>query len=32
MEVGARLMVEGMVGLWRRQLAIVNPNYQLVSD
>jgi RecG-like helicase len=31
-EVGTRLIVEGMVGLWRRQLAIVNPNYQLVSE
>jgi hypothetical protein len=31
-EVGARMLVEGMVGLWRRQLAIVNPYYELVSD
>jgi hypothetical protein len=31
-EVGTRLIVEGMVGLWRRRLAIVNPNYQLVSE
>jgi RecG-like helicase len=31
-EVGAKLIVEGMVGLWRRRLAIVNPNYQLVSE
>ena len=31
-EVGARLIVEGMVGLWQRRLAIVNPSYQLVSD
>lgn len=31
-EVGARLIVEGMVGSWRRRLAIVNPTYQLVSE
>jgi hypothetical protein len=31
-EVGARLIVEGMVGLWKRRLAIVNPSYQLVSE
>jgi RecG-like helicase len=31
-EVGARLIVEGMVGVRRRRLAIVNPNYQLVSE
>jgi len=31
-EVGAKLIVEGMVGLWRRRLAIVNPNYQLVIE
>lgn len=31
-EVGARMLVEGMVGLWRRQLAIVNPYYELVGD
>ena len=32
MDVGARVLVEGMVGLWRRQLAILNPYYELVSD
>jgi RecG-like helicase len=32
LEVGARLIVEGMVGLWKRRLAIVNPSYQLVSE
>jgi hypothetical protein len=31
-ELGARVLVEGMVGLWRRQLAILNPYYELVSD
>jgi hypothetical protein len=31
-ELGARMLVEGMVGLWRRQLAILNPYYELVSD
>lgn len=31
-ELGARLLVEGMVGIWRRQLAILNPYYELVSD
>ncbi|MHB8487672.1 MAG: OB-fold nucleic acid binding domain-containing protein [Candidatus Dormibacteria bacterium] len=31
-DLGARVLVEGMVGLWRRQLAILNPYYELVSD
>jgi hypothetical protein len=31
-ELGARVLVEGMVGLWRRQLAILNPYYELVSN
>ena len=31
-ELGARMLVEGMVGLWRRQLAILNPYYELVRD
>jgi hypothetical protein len=31
-ELGARVLVEGMVGLWRRQLAILNPYYELVID
>lgn len=31
-ELGARVLVEGMVGLWRRQLAILNPYYELVGD
>jgi hypothetical protein len=31
-ELGARVLVEGMVGLWRRRLAILNPYYELVSD
>lgn len=28
--VGARLVAEGMVGSWRRRLAILNPDYELV--
>ncbi len=32
LELGARVLVEGMVGLWRRQLAILNPYYELVGD
>jgi hypothetical protein len=32
MELGARVLVEGMVGRWRRQLAILNPYYELVGD
>ncbi len=28
---GARLIVEGMVGSWRRRLAILNPDYELVN-
>jgi amino acid transporter len=28
---GARLIVEGMVGAWGRQLAILNPDYELVA-
>jgi hypothetical protein len=31
-ELGARVMVEGMVGRWRRRLAILNPYYELVAD
>ena len=31
-ELGARVLVEGMVGLWRRQLAILNPYYELVGE
>jgi hypothetical protein len=31
-ELGARVVVEGMVGFWRRQLAILNPYYELVGD
>jgi amino acid transporter len=31
-EPGARLIVEGMVGSWQRRLAILNPDYQLVSE
>ena len=31
-ELGARVLIEGMVGLWRRQLAILNPYYELVGD
>jgi len=31
-EPGARVLVEGMVGLWRRRLAILNPYYELVGD
>ena len=31
-ELGARVLVEGMVGLWRRRLAILNPYYELVID
>jgi len=30
--LGARVLVEGMVGLWRRRLAILNPYYELVSE
>jgi hypothetical protein len=32
MELGARVLVEGMVGRWRRQLAILNPYYELVGE
>src|SRR5579863_10097083 len=32
MELGARVLVEGRVGRWRRQLAILNPYYELVGD
>jgi amino acid transporter len=28
---GARLVVEGTVGSWQRKLAIINPDYELVS-
>jgi hypothetical protein len=28
--VGSRLVAEGMVGSWRRRLAILNPDYELV--
>ena len=31
-EPGARLIVSGMVGSWRRRLAILNPDYELVSE
>ena len=31
-EPGARLIVEGMVGSWQRRLAILNPDYELVSE
>jgi amino acid transporter len=31
-EPGARLIVEGMVGSWQRKLAILNPDYELVSE
>jgi amino acid transporter len=31
-EPGARLIVEGMVGSWSRRLAILNPDYELVSE
>ena len=30
-EPGARLVVEGMVGSWHSQLAILNPDYELVA-
>jgi len=30
-EPGARLVAEGMVGEWGRRLAILNPDYELVS-
>jgi RecG-like helicase len=30
--VGARLVAEGMVGSWRRRLAILNPDYELLGD
>ncbi len=30
-EPGARLVAEGMVGDWRRRLAILNPDYELVA-
>jgi hypothetical protein len=30
--IGARLVAEGMVGSWRRRLAILNPDYELVGD
>jgi amino acid transporter len=31
-EPGARLIVEGMVGSWSRRLAMLNPDYELVSE
>ncbi|MGA7988926.1 MAG: amino acid permease [Candidatus Dormiibacterota bacterium] len=31
-EPGARLIVEGMVGSWSRRLAMLNPEYELVSE
>jgi hypothetical protein len=31
-EPGARLIVEGMVGSWSHRLAILNPDYELVSE
>jgi hypothetical protein len=30
--VGALVRAEGMVGSWRRHLAILNPDYELVCD
>jgi hypothetical protein len=30
--IGAPLVAEGMVGSWRRRLAILNPHYELVGD
>ncbi len=30
-EPGARLVVEGMVGSWHQQLAILNPDYELIA-
>jgi amino acid transporter len=30
-EPGARLVLEGMVGSWHQQLAILNPDYELVA-
>jgi hypothetical protein len=30
--VGALVRAEGMVGSWSRRLAILNPDYELVSD
>lgn len=30
-EPGARMVAEGMVGEWRRRLAILNPDYELVA-
>ena len=30
-ETGARLVVEGMIGSWHSQLAILNPDYELVA-
>jgi hypothetical protein len=31
-EPGGRLIVEGIVGSWSRRLAILNPDYELVSE
>ena len=31
-EPGARLIVEGIVGSWSRRLAILNPDYELISE
>ncbi len=31
-EPGVRLIVEGMVGSWSRRLAMLNPDYELVSE
>ena len=30
-EPGARLVLEGMVGSWHQQLAILNPDYELIA-
>jgi hypothetical protein len=30
-EPGARMVVEGMVGSWKRRLAILNPEYELIA-
>jgi RecG-like helicase len=31
-EPGARLVAEGMVGMWGRRPAILNPDYELVAE
>ena len=32
LDTGTYLIIEGTVGAWRRRLAILNPEYQLVSS